>query len=191
MVQQIRVLVVDYQVIIRAGLSSILDREPDISIIGEAKDCLEAIAKALELNPDVILMNTLMPHCDGLTALKTIKECIPRVKVLMISEREDDGFQALEFGAEGYLLNSATIAEVAGMVRDTANGKNTHSSCTAEFTSNSQPKVVKPKMNERGAGVIELNGERMDKTEVLKRYQHILYVYSSLCDEDNGHHSQD
>ena len=122
MAEAIRVLIADDHAVVRSGLANILGAEPDIRIIGEARDGLEAIEKAVELKPDVILMDIFMPRCSGLEATVAIRQKMDGIKLLMltISDREEDLFKALRFGAQGYLLKSASITEVVEAVRKTA-----------------------------------------------------------------------
>jgi len=122
----IRVLIVDDHPVVRAGLANVLGAESDIDIVGQARDGMEAIDKALELQPDVILMDILMPGgCSGLEAMVAIKEKLPSTRVLMltISEREEDLFQAVRFGARGYLLKSASTDDIVTAIREVAEGQ--------------------------------------------------------------------
>lgn len=125
MVEPIRLLLADDHEIVRAGLANMLGPEPDIDIVGEARDGVEAITKALELQPDIILMDIFMPGCSGLEAMVAIKEKLPSTRVLMltISEQEEDLFQAVRFGAQGYLLKGATIDDIVTAIRQVAEGQ--------------------------------------------------------------------
>ena len=172
MVEQISVLVVDDHAVVRAGLANILGAEPDIHIVGEASDGLEAISKALELKPDVIVMDIFMPHCSGLEAMVAIKEKIPgaRVLILTISDREEDVFQALRLGAHGYLWKSATITQVAEAVRLTAAGEamlspHIASRLVAEF----RERADEPRLSTRETEVLQLVGEGFTNTEIGNR----------------------
>ena len=121
----IRILMVDDHAVVRAGLANVLGAEPDMDIVGQARDGVEAISKAMELKPDVILMDILMPGCSGLEAMVAIKEKLPSTRVLMltISEREEDLFQAVRFGARGYLLKSASTDDIVTAIREVAEGQ--------------------------------------------------------------------
>jgi len=121
----IRVLIVDDHPVVRAGLANVLGAESDIDIVGEAKDGMEAIDKALELQPDVILMDILMPGCSGVEAMIAIREKLPTTLVVMLtlSEREEDLFQAVRFGARGYLLKSTSIDDILAAIRQVAEGQ--------------------------------------------------------------------
>ncbi len=172
MAEKIKVLVADDHAVVRTGLATILGEQPDIIIIGEAKDGLEAISKALELKPDVILMDIFMPNCTGLDAMISIRESLPdaRVLILTVSEHEDDLFRALRFGAQGYLLKSANIDEVADAVRQVASGEailspHIATRLVAEF----RQKDDKPKLSARELEVLQLVGEGLTNTRIADR----------------------
>jgi DNA-binding NarL/FixJ family response regulator len=169
----IRVLIVDDHAVVRAGLAQILKEKPDIEIVGEASDGLEAIDQALELKPDIILLDIYMPRSNGLEAMLAIKQKMPGIKVLIltISERENDLFRAIRYGADGYLLKSATIAEVAEAVRTTASGESMLSPrmaarLMAEFREQSE---VDFKLSEREKEVLQLVGEGLTNLEIAER----------------------
>jgi two-component system NarL family response regulator len=172
MAEKIKVLVADDHAVVRSGLAAILGEQPDIIIIGEAKDGLEAISKALELKPNVILMDIFMPKCTGLDAMTSIIESLPDAKVLIltVSENEDDLFHALRFGAQGYLLKSASIDEVAGAVRQIAAGEamlspHIATRLVAEF----RQKDTEPKLSAREMEVLQLVGEGLSNTRIADR----------------------
>lgn len=172
MAEKIKVLVADDHAVVRTGLATILGEQPDIIIIGEAKDGLEAISKALELKPDVILMDIFMPNCTGLDAMISIRESLPdaRVLILTVSEHEDDLFRALRFGAQGYLLKSANIDEVADAVRQVAAGEamlspHIATRLVAEF----RKKDDEPKLSAREMEVLQLVGEGLTNTRIADR----------------------
>ena len=172
MAEVIRVLIADDHAVVRSGLTNILGAEPDINIVGEASDGLEAIDKALELKPDVIVMDIFMPGCSGLEAVVAIKEKLPEAKVLIltISDREEDVFQALRLGAQGYLWKSVTITQVAEAVRLTAAGEamlspHIASRLVAEF----RERADEPKLSSREAEVLQLVGDGLTNTEIGER----------------------
>lgn len=121
----IRVLVADDHAVVRRGLTSTLRYEPDIEVVGQALNGREAIDKALQLEPDVIIMDIFMPGCGGLEATAALAHRLPQTKVLIltISDREADLFQAVRFGARGYLLKSASIDDIVAAVRQIAKGE--------------------------------------------------------------------
>ena len=170
--EPITVLVADDHAVVRAGLADILKAESDINIVGEARDGLEAITKAMELKPDVILMDIIMPKCSGLEAMVAIQREVPDVKVLIltISERDEDLFQAVRFGAQGYLLKSATISEVVNAVRRTAAGEVMLSpEIAAKLVAGLRGKSDEPKLSSREMEVLQLVGEGLTNTEIANR----------------------
>ena len=172
MAEAIRVLIADDHAVVRSGLANILGAEPDIKIIGEARDGLEAIQKAEELKPDVILMDIFMPRCSGLEATVVIRQKLPgaRVLILTVSEREEDLFQALRLGAQGYLLKSATITEVVEAVRGTAAGEAMLSPhMAARLVAEFRDKAEGPRLSTRETEVLHLVGEGLTNTEIGNR----------------------
>ena len=112
MSEKIRVLVVDDHEIVREGLRTILGMEPDIDLVGEAKDGVEAVEKAVALSPDVILIDLVMPRKDGIQAIREIKEQMPGVRILVLTSFVEAShvFPAIEAGALGFMLKDTTSA---------------------------------------------------------------------------------
>lgn len=120
----IRVLIVDDHALFRRGLELVLSGEPDIAIVGEAGDGLEAVSRATEMAPDVVLMDVRMPAMGGIEAARRIRDALPATKVVMltVSDDRDDLFASIRAGATGYLLKEVSIDEVAAAVRSAARG---------------------------------------------------------------------
>jgi DNA-binding NarL/FixJ family response regulator len=116
---RIRVLLVDDHAVVRRGLHGFLGLLDDLEIVGEAEDGSEAIRLADETKPDVILMDLVMPCCDGITATAEIKKRHPGVEIVALTSfiEEQTVIAALEAGATGYLLKDASADEVAEAVR--------------------------------------------------------------------------
>ena len=172
MTEPIRVLVVDDHAVVRAGLTNTLEAELDINVVGEASNGLEAIKKAVELKPDVILMDIFMPGCSGLEATVAIMEQLPgaRILIITISEQEEDLLQALRFGAQGYLLKSATIDEMVQAVRMTATGESALSPhIAAKLVAEFRGKDAEPRLSTREMDVLQLLGEGLINTEIANR----------------------
>jgi len=170
--EAIKVLIVDDHAVVRDGLAKILGAESDIAIVGEAKDGLEAIKKAVALKPDVILMDIFMPYCTGLEATVAIRQKIAdaRLLILTVSEREEDLLQALRFGAQGYLLKSATITEVADAVRMVAAGEAMLSPhIVTRLVAELREKTDEPALSTREVEVLQLLGEGLTNTEIASR----------------------
>ena len=111
----IRVLIVDDHSVVRTGLRVFLDLQPDIEVVGEAADGSEGVAVARRLEPDVVLMDLLMPNMDGITAIGRIKEERPETEIVTMTSfiEEEKVTAALEAGASGYVLKDAEAEEVA------------------------------------------------------------------------------
>lgn len=105
---EIKLLIVDDETLIRKGLVSLFQLQKGIKVIGEARDGFEAAEKARELKPDVVLMDSQMPICDGLKAIGLIKEAYPAANIIIFafSEEENNIFAAMRAGARGYLYKS-------------------------------------------------------------------------------------
>ncbi len=119
----IRVLLADDQELMRAGFRMILSSEPGLEVVGEAADGAEAIARAAQLAPDVILMDVQMPGTDGLAATREItRTSTAKVVILTTFDREDYLFEALQAGAAGFLLKNASPEDLIQAVRVVARG---------------------------------------------------------------------
>lgn len=123
--EAMRVLLVDDHILFRKGVASLLSSRKGISVIGEAGDGCEAIDKARETFPDVILMDVHMPHCDGLQAVRAIKREMPNVKILMVTVDEEDEvlFEAIKSGAQGYVLKKLEPQRLFAMIESAARGE--------------------------------------------------------------------
>ena len=115
----IRVLIVDDHSVVRMGLKMFFDHQPDIEVVGEAADGSEGVAMARRLEPDVVLMDLLMPTMDGVTAIGRIKAERPETEIVTMTSfiEEEKVTSALEAGASGYVLKDAEAEEVAAAVR--------------------------------------------------------------------------
>jgi len=121
----IRVMLVDDHALFRKGLANLLREEPGFEVVGEAADGQEALERASELMPDVILMDIYMPKCNGLEATRLIKARLPYVRIVMltISERDHNLFEALKAGALGYLVKKIQPKELYTMLRLAVRGE--------------------------------------------------------------------
>ncbi|MCT2538217.1 response regulator transcription factor [Aquibacillus koreensis] len=121
----IRVLFVDDHEMVRIGVSSFLSTQPDIDVIAEAENGKKAVELALDLRPDVILMDLVMDEMDGIEATKQIIQSWPEAKVLIVTSFIDDEkvYPALEAGATSYILKTSKASVIANAIRDTYNGE--------------------------------------------------------------------
>jgi len=119
------VLIADDQALVRDGFRSILEREPDLEVVGEAEDGVEAVARVAETSPDVVLMDIRMPVMDGLTAARRIlqRTPAPRVVVLTTYDTDENLYTALRAGACGFLLKDVRARQLVEAVRTAAVGE--------------------------------------------------------------------
>ncbi|MFG1666345.1 response regulator [Streptomyces sp. Y7] len=120
----IRVVIADDQQMVRQGFSVLLNTKPDIDVIGQAVDGLDAVAKVAELMPDVVLMDIRMPELGGIEATRRITMASPHIKVLVLTTFDLDEYvyEALRAGASGFLLKDASADQLAEAVRVVAAG---------------------------------------------------------------------
>lgn len=115
----IRVLIVDDHAILRDGIRSLLERQEDITVVGEASNGREALTRVGELQPDIVLMDVAMPVMDGLEATRHIKEAYPEVRVLILTQHDSQEYVTplLKSGASGYILKRSGGREVVSAIR--------------------------------------------------------------------------
>jgi two-component system response regulator NreC len=121
----IRLLIADDHAIVRSGLTMLIGVQPDMEVIGTAADGREAVDKALELRPDVVLMDLSMPPGEnGLSATARLKEAAPEIKVLVLTMHDDEEylFRVLQAGASGFILKSAPDQDLIAAIRQVASG---------------------------------------------------------------------
>ena len=121
---KIKVLIADDHTIVRAGLTALLGTEKDIEVVGEAKNGAEAVSNAVELQPDIVIMDLMMPKMDGVEATKELLRKAPSVKtILLTTYGTSDGIaHALKAGARGAVLKNADNSELAKAIRIVAQG---------------------------------------------------------------------
>jgi DNA-binding NarL/FixJ family response regulator len=120
-----RILIADDHVVVREGLSAMLSREGDIEVVGEAQNGKEAIEKARELHPDIVLMDLRMPEVDGIEAMRRIRSENQRVKFIVLTTYDNDEyiFKGIEAGARAYLLKDAPRTELFKAIRAVSRGE--------------------------------------------------------------------
>lgn len=122
---KIRVLLVDDHALFREGLAAVISSQPNMEVVGNANDGLEAVIKAQELKPDLILMDIQMSTMDGLEATRQIKQILPDTTIVVLTVRDDDEklFEALKSGAQGYLLKDIRSHKMVEMLQSAMNGE--------------------------------------------------------------------
>jgi DNA-binding NarL/FixJ family response regulator len=179
-VEPIRVLVVDDHALFRRGLEMVLAQESDIEVVGEAGDGAEAVEKAADLLPDVVLMDVRMPRRSGIEACTAIKDVTPTTRIIMltISDEENDLYDAIKAGATGYLLKEISIDEVATAIRAVAGGQSLISPAMAsklltEFATlvkrDDRQQVPVPRLTDRELEVLRLVARGLNNKDVAKQ----------------------
>lgn len=124
MMAPIRILLADDHAVLRAGLKALLNAQPDLQVVGEAGDGHACLSAAVQLQPDVILLDLHMPHCNGLEALTELRRQAPKSRVLVLTMHDDAGYlrQVLALGGAGYVLKQAADTELLSAIRTVYNG---------------------------------------------------------------------
>jgi len=121
----IKILIADDHEMVRIGVSAYLSAQPDMTVVGEAANGQQAVEKALELKPDIILMDNVMPVMTGAEATEQIIKQWPNAKIMMVTSFLDDDkvYPALEAGAVSYILKTSNAKQIAEAIRKTINGE--------------------------------------------------------------------
>jgi DNA-binding NarL/FixJ family response regulator len=122
---RIKILLAEDHKIVREGTRQLLEQSPDMEVVGEASDGMEAVQFAADLHPNVIVMDVRLPRLNGIEATRTITARFPEIRVLILSAYDDDSyvFPLLEAGASGYLLKTTSGAELAEAIRQVYAGQ--------------------------------------------------------------------
>ena len=174
----IRVVIVDDHALFRRGLDRVLDDEPDIEVVGEAADGVEAVSRVRELTPDIVIMDVRMPRATGIEAARTIRAVVPETKVIMltVSDLEEDLYEAVKAGVNGYLLKEVAIPEVADAIRAVAAGHSLVSPSMAsklfsEFNvlaqqADERQRSLSPRLTERELEVLKLVARGLSNRDI-------------------------
>jgi DNA-binding NarL/FixJ family response regulator len=168
--EALEVLLVDDHVLFREGVASLLASRQGVKVVGEAGDGYEAIEKARETTPDVILMDVHMPRCSGLEAVRVIKRETPNVKIVMLTVDEHDEtlFEAIKSGAQGYLLKKLNRQHLFDMLATAARGEVALSpGMMAKILAEFQHPTTEP--NQTGEAREELTPREMDVLKLVVR----------------------
>ena len=119
-----RILLGDEQSLFRQAVRAVLTNESDMEIVAEAGDGLQAVATAEQFRPDIVILNTSLPNCDGIRATAMIRERLPACRILVLSERDDEAelFYALEAGANAYLTKASALTDLIAATRSIHEG---------------------------------------------------------------------
>jgi NarL family two-component system response regulator LiaR len=170
--ERIRVLLVDDHRVVRMGLRAFFDLQPDIEVVGEAADGSEGVAMARRLQPDVVLMDLLLPNMDGVEAIGRIKAERPETEIVTMTSfiEESKVTAALEAGATGYVLKDAEAEEVAAAVRAAYAGEVHLDRAVARLLAQrmrarKDPEPAEP-LTDREKDVLRLLGQGMSNKEI-------------------------
>jgi len=171
----IRVMLVDDHAVVRSGLAAFLLVYDDLELVGEASDGSEAVALCERLQPDVVLMDLVMPRMDGAAATRAIRERFSHIQVLALTSfKEDDLVQgALRAGAIGYLLKNISANELADAIRAAHAGRPTLAPEAAQSLIQNTRRAIGPSLGhdltEREREVLKLMSEGLNNLEIAER----------------------
>ncbi len=164
----IKILIVDDHPLIRRGLSAVIRETEGMTIVGEAMDGLQAIKRARDLSPDVVLMDIFMPTMNGVEATAILVRNLPGVKVMMltISDKEEDLYSAIKAGANGYLLKNVRPSDLVDAIRQVVQGG-------AIITPNLAPRLLDDLLEDRA------DAGSLSPTALTQRERDVLELVSS------------
>ncbi|MFO8010013.1 MAG: response regulator transcription factor [Dehalococcoidia bacterium] len=198
MPEKIKILIADDHIVFRQGTRALLEQEPDLEVVGEAGDGEEAVNLAIELNPDVAIIDIAMPVVDGIAATKRIKEECPDINVLILSAYDDDQFvfRLLKAGAAGYLLKSVPSSELITAIRAVKAGDSIlHPAIARKVLSRFVPSSDRPKehvkpgvLNQREVDLLTLVARGASNKEIANEFNvsvrtvqsHLRHIFRKL-----------
>ena len=190
-----RVLVVDDQTLFRTGLTSLLNEDERVEVVGQGVDGADAVKQAVRLKPDVILMDLKMPNLDGIEATRQIMEALPGSKVLILTTFETDSqvIQALKAGASGYVLKDSTASAIVSSIVAVMAGERVMASAVANrvlemLTGTTTPKEFYDGLTNREIEILKLLANGMANKQIAYRLKisektvrnHVSNTYEKL-----------
>lgn len=176
MTETIRILIADDHAIVREGLRALIDTKPDMELVGEAADGVEAVLKARSLQPDVILLDLVMPRKDGIEAIGEIKRENPEARILVLTSFAEDEkvFPAIQAGALGYLLKDSSPQELLKAIREVYRGESSLHPAIArklirELNRPSDLPAIEEPLTEREVEVLILVARGLSNQEIAER----------------------
>lgn len=171
--EKIKVLIADDHTVVRKGIRALLETEPGIEVVGEARDGEDALHKALALKPDVVLMDLVMPVMDGVQATRALKERLPGAKVLVLTSFAEDRriVAAIEAGAAGYLLKDSSPEDLVRAIREVHRGESSLHPAVAQRLISRLRGGEEPKrepLTERETKVLSLIARGLSNREIAK-----------------------
>jgi DNA-binding NarL/FixJ family response regulator len=204
MERTIRVLVADDHAVFREGLRAVLSPEPDLDVVGEAATGKEAVERAAELGPDLILMDIQMPGINGIEATRRVLDANPHIGVVVLTMFEDDDsvFSAMRAGARGYVLKGAPPPQILKVLRAVARGEAHFGPEIARRLMNffAAPKVtspadVFPELSSREREILDLIAQGHSNAKIAARLfvspktvaNHLSHIFTKLQVADRAH----
>ncbi|MHB1125403.1 MAG: response regulator [Bacillota bacterium] len=176
-----RLLLVDDHPLFRRGLAELLNSQDEFIVVGEAGDGLEALEQARQLEPDLVLMDLVMPGCSGMEALKRIKQELPQIKVIILTVHEENEsvLDALRNGAEGYLFKSMNFDGFARCLKGVFDGELAMPRSLAH-------KVIKEVFQIRGSGKKTASGSSSKDKLSQREIEVMKLVVQGLSNREIG-----
>jgi DNA-binding NarL/FixJ family response regulator len=145
--KKLRILLADDHIVMRSGLRALLDRQPNLEVVGESENGRETVALAASLKPDVVVMDVGMPVLNGIEATQTIVTQCPAIAVVILSMHADESYvmRALKAGARGYLLKDSAAADLLGAIQAVSQGKSFFSPKVSRILAEDYVRVLKQK----------------------------------------------
>jgi two-component system response regulator NreC len=145
--KKLRILLADDHIVMRSGLRALLDRQPNLEVVGESENGRETVALAASLKPDVVVMDVGMPILNGIEATQTIVSECPTIAVVILSMHADESYvmRALKAGARGYLLKDSAAADLIGAIQAISQGKSFFSPKVSRILAEDYVRVLKQK----------------------------------------------
>jgi DNA-binding NarL/FixJ family response regulator len=169
---KIRLLLVDDHVVVRQGLRMVLSLEPDLEIIGEANNGQEALGLVKKLNPQVVLMDLLMPVMDGVSAIRAVKKDYPDIEVVALTSVLEDRLviDAVEAGAAGYLLKESGPEELIEAIRAAAKGEvRLHPKAQKRLIKEVRTPEMRESLTERETETLRLIAKGLSNKEIAEQ----------------------
>ncbi len=187
---KIRLVIADDHPVVRDGLRAMLESQADFEVIGEAADGEAAARLAIEMQPDLILMDLRMPVMDGVSAIHEIKRCLPAVQVLVLTTYDSDSdiLPAIEAGATGYLLKDCTREELFHAVRAARDGEPVLAPAVAKRLIGKMRLPAEEKLSSRELEVLQWVAGGASNSEIAARLHisqatvksHLIHIFGKL-----------
>ncbi|MFF5225316.1 response regulator [Dactylosporangium sp. NPDC000521] len=196
MTHPIRLLIVDDHPIVRDGLRGAFTGTAEFEVVGVAGDGAAAVERAVELRPDVVLMDLRMPVVDGAEAIRRLRQRAPQVRVLVLTtfDTDHDVLPAIEAGATGYLLKDAPVEDLLRAVRSAARGESVLAPAVAGRLMNRVRRPVSGTLSQRELQVLKLIADGASNREAAAGLliseasikTHLLHIYDKLGVRDRA-----